>query len=148
NREALKALQARWVAWVGADEGSKDLAHVLRVPGRPNVKPHYAPDFPIVAFVYADFERLYRLEDLEADIPAYITVAEEESEPFTATPGDHSAYVEAAYNGEVQAVKTASDGQKHYTVRNAAIKLAGLLWTGCITERQIEDGLYGAVEQR
>lgn len=149
NRQHIKELQNRWVQFVGSDDGAKDLARVLRVPGRPNVKPAYAPDYPVVFPVFAEFDRRYTLEELSSSIPPYIAVVpEHEQKPFEPTPGDHSAYVQAAYDGEVRAVRVASDGQKHYAVRNAAIKLAGLLWTGCITERQIEDGIYAAIEVR
>lgn len=149
NRAQVKDLQNRWAQFVGSDDGAKDLARVLRVPGRPNVKAAYAPDYPMVRFVFADFARLYARDALADAIPAHVTATPEyEQKPFTPTPGDHSAYVQAAYNGEVQAVATALDGQKHYTVRNAAIKLAGLLWTGRITEHEIEDGLFAAIEGR
>ncbi len=148
NREAVKALQARWVAWVESDDDSKDLARVLRVPGRPNIKAKYAPNYPIVAFVYADFDRLYTLDELALYIPPEIVVVESRTPtPFTPAPGDHSAYVQTAYDGEVQTVLSAPDGQKHHTLRNAAIKLAGLIWTGHLTEQQIADGLQDAAKR-
>ncbi len=65
DRERIRRLQAAWVMSVGGDEGAKDLARVLRVPGTRNYKPQYAPDFPVVTFVRTDFERVYTLDELE-----------------------------------------------------------------------------------
>lgn len=65
NRENLKRVQAAWVGLVGGDEGAKDFARVLRVPGTQNVKPAYGPDFPIVTSIEANYGRLYGLEDFE-----------------------------------------------------------------------------------
>jgi hypothetical protein len=148
NRAAIKDLQYRWVQYVESDDEAKDLARVLRVPGRPNVKPQYAPNYPIVAFVRADFDRVYTLDTLDGAIPPTITTAEpRDTVPFVATTGDHSAYVQAAYGGEIAAVLRAPQGQKHHTLRNAAIKLGSLLWTSHITEREITDGLQNAAER-
>jgi hypothetical protein len=148
NRAAVKDLQNRWVQHVDSDDDSKDLARVLRVPGRRNVKAKYGPDFPVVAFVYADFDRLYTLDQLAATIPSQITAVEaREPVPFTPTPGDHSAYVQKAYDGEIAAVLCALDGTKHHTLRNSAIKLAGLIWTGALSEEQIADSLQDAAER-
>jgi hypothetical protein len=125
SRTAIKALQNRWVEYVEADEESKDLARMLRVPGRRNVKAKYGPDFPLVAFVSVDFDRLYTVDELAAAIPPEITATEaRDIVPFTPSAGDHSAYVQAAYDGEIAAVLAALPGQKHPTLRNAAIKLA------------------------
>ena len=62
--------QKGWVKRVRSDDGAKDLARVLRVPGTHNFKPEYAPDYPEVRFIRADFERLYTFEELAALIPA------------------------------------------------------------------------------
>jgi P4 family phage/plasmid primase-like protien len=147
NRAAVRALQNRWVQFVESDEDAKDLARVLRVPGRPNVKAKYGPDYPMVSFVWCELDQLYDISELAALIPAAITAQEERPAPeFVPTPGDHSAYVNAAYQGEVAAVRSATDGLKHRTLRNAAIKLGTLLWTGTITEGEIEEGLSAAAD--
>lgn len=149
NRTQAKDLQNRWVQFVGSDDQAKDLARVLRVPGRRNIKPQYAPDYPIVNVIEANFDRLYSIDELAALIPNYIQPQEPVStEPFIPREGNFSAYVWAAYEGEIEAVRAAPDGQKHHTVRNAAIKLAGLLWTDVIIENEIENGIYEAVEGR
>ena len=51
NRTHIQAVQAAWVDLIGCDPVSKDLARVLRVPGTKNVKPQYAPNFPLVSVV-------------------------------------------------------------------------------------------------
>lgn len=65
TREFAKHLQADWVSFVGSDDGAKDIARVLRVPGTRNYKPAYAPNFPRVSFVKADFDLLYELTDFD-----------------------------------------------------------------------------------
>lgn len=65
NRERLKALQGAWAELIGADSGAKDLARVLRMPGSANVKPHFAPNYPIVTVVEREDSRLYSLADFE-----------------------------------------------------------------------------------
>jgi hypothetical protein len=147
NRAAIRDLQNRWVQGIESDDGAKDLARVLRVPGRPNVKAKYGPHYPMVAFTWCELDTLYDLGELAALIPPTIIAQEERPQPdFVPTPGDHGAYVNAAYQGEIAAVRMAIDGLKHRTLRNAAIKLGTLLWTGCITERDIADGLQAAAE--
>ena len=69
NRSDARALQHAWVAAVGGDGGAKNLNRVLRVPGSLNVKESYGPDYPRVAFVKQEMERLYTLDDLRATIP-------------------------------------------------------------------------------
>jgi hypothetical protein len=58
--------------WVRACEGDdvKDLTRVLRLPGSRNIKPKYAPDYPLVEYVYCDLERRYSLADLVSILPA------------------------------------------------------------------------------
>lgn len=65
EREFAQHLQADWVSFVGSDVDAKDLARVLRVPGTRNYKPDYAPNFPRVEFVKADFDLLYELCDFD-----------------------------------------------------------------------------------
>lgn len=70
ERERAKKLQARWVAFVGGDDGAKDLARVLRPTGTQNKKARYAPDYPTVTFLKLDYDRTYILEQLEGYLPA------------------------------------------------------------------------------
>lgn len=65
NRDTLRAMQAAWVQLVGGDEGSKDFARILRVPGTLNVKPEYGPDFPTVTTIEANYRRIFMFVDFE-----------------------------------------------------------------------------------
>ncbi len=65
NRQGVNAVQVAWVQLIGSDKSTKDMARVLRYPGSYNRKSQYAPDFPPVQFVEADFARLYSLADFE-----------------------------------------------------------------------------------
>lgn len=65
ERERARQAQYRWVEFTGADPAAKDLARVLRVPGTVNRKPAYAPTYPAVTILQADFERTYTLAELE-----------------------------------------------------------------------------------
>lgn len=66
-RDKAVDVQARWVTCVRGDKAAKDLPRVLRVPGTLNYK--YTPPRP-VAFVEADYSRLYTLDELHATLPA------------------------------------------------------------------------------
>jgi hypothetical protein len=66
NLEALKDIQARWVAFTGGDKGAKDLARVLRLPGTFNHK--YAPSRPVF-IITADYEQTFPLDELTALLP-------------------------------------------------------------------------------
>ena len=59
-------LQAAWVVFVGGDQGAKDLARVLRLPGTQNHKPAYPKPLP-VGFVsqWVDLDLKHDLNDLE-----------------------------------------------------------------------------------
>lgn len=56
-------LQAAWVDLVGSDQGAKDLARVLRLPGTLNMK--YGTGVPVQVVMF-DESRTYAIEDLEA----------------------------------------------------------------------------------
>jgi hypothetical protein len=66
DRVTAENLLRAWVARVGGDREVKDLPRVLRVPGTRNIKPAYAPDFPLATVVRADFDRLYTFDELVA----------------------------------------------------------------------------------
>jgi hypothetical protein len=61
EREWIDRVQKGWVALVGGDDGAKDLARMLRVPGTRNYK--YVPP-RAVQFVQYDVERTYPLLEL------------------------------------------------------------------------------------
>jgi hypothetical protein len=69
NRADIADLQARWVAFVGADAGAADLRRVLRWPGGRNRKPRYAPAYPLVAFTWCDIGKRYDVDELRGMLP-------------------------------------------------------------------------------
>lgn len=74
NRAEIAHLQAAWVDLVGADDGAKDLARVLRVPGTQNRKPERrAADgsYPTVTILEYNDRREYDLARLAALLPPY-----------------------------------------------------------------------------
>jgi putative DNA primase/helicase len=94
KRERAKRLQEAWVTFVGSDNGAKDLARVLRVPGTRNYKPDYAPDFPEVTFVATHIDRLYQLDELEALLSEPLFV--QKSQPGANDRGARSSDIEKA----------------------------------------------------
>ena len=72
DRKRAKEFQAGWVKFVGGDPGAKDLARVLRVPGTPNRKKAYAPNYPLVEFTHLDYGIEYTISELEQCLPAIV----------------------------------------------------------------------------
>lgn len=66
DRAHADRLQKQWVKFTGGDDGAKDLARVLRVPGTANYK--YDPPRP-VEFLFSDCSKLYDLAALETASP-------------------------------------------------------------------------------
>ena len=65
DRQRAQALQAAWVTFTGGDQGAKDLARVLRLPGSHNHK--YDPP-RAVEFVWCDLTLSYPLDALESAV--------------------------------------------------------------------------------
>jgi replicative DNA helicase len=74
DRARADAIQKAWVPFVGSDEEAKDLTRVLRIPGTRNYKATYAPAFPTVTVILADFDMLYTLDELEAMLPEPVQI--------------------------------------------------------------------------
>lgn len=85
NRDHIKRLQYAWVKLVGSDDDAKDLARVLRVPGTLNRKEKYAPNYPTVTIMEADYGRLYSLEEFER-----LTEHLRQEKPRSPHSGSHS----------------------------------------------------------
>lgn len=85
NRNHIKRLQYAWVKLVGSDDDAKDLARVLRVPGTLNRKEKYAPNYPTVTIMEADYGRLYSMEEFEQ-----LTEHLRQEKPRTPYSGSHS----------------------------------------------------------
>ncbi|HSH78943.1 MAG TPA: DNA-primase RepB domain-containing protein [Herpetosiphonaceae bacterium] len=146
DRARADRAQKGWVKHVRSDEGAKDLARVLRVPGTLNFKPEYGPDFPLVRFVRADYAQLYTLDELEACLPAAQPLLAPEPirliPPTTFDSDDHTrSYVLGALQNARACMMAAEDGIRHETRRDEAYGLAGYLWTGTITRQDIFDAL-------
>lgn len=75
--DTIASIQKRWVHMDAmADPGVHDIRRVFRAVFAVgdtyvsvNHKPKYGPDFPVVRFMWAEFDRLYRLQDLAAMLP-------------------------------------------------------------------------------
>lgn len=121
--EYIKDIQARWVPFMGADIGAKDLRRILRVPGTINHKKAYQPNNPLVTFVHYDPDRRYRLDDLAALLPKPEPKPEPAPRPVTVRAtgetvvktytgtgtrehSDHVYRVMAAYNDRHDIVST------------------------------------------
>jgi hypothetical protein len=151
NRQQAKELLKRWVTFVRGDEASKDLARVLRVPGTRNVKPEYGPEYPIVSFKKLDMSLLYAIDELAAFIPQSERPRSSEKKTYaTSNVSDRRvrAYTDAAVRAILQEVKTAPDGQKHFTLRAAACRMGNLVGAGWIIEGDAEQLLKDAIQYR
>ncbi len=69
DRDQAAKLQRAWVTFVGSDQGTLDLARVLRVPGTVNYKTEYKPDYPTVTVIKDDPGLTYSLTELKALLP-------------------------------------------------------------------------------
>ena len=67
NRAEIASIQRAWVDYIHGDDGAKDLARVLRVPGTQNFK--YSPPRE-VSFIRCDLGCVYALADLLAALEA------------------------------------------------------------------------------
>ena len=56
--------------YVGGDPAASDLRRILRVPGCANRKPKYAPNYPLVHFLWCDLDCRYSVAELDALLPA------------------------------------------------------------------------------
>jgi hypothetical protein len=118
-----KTLQASWVTFTNGDKGAKDLARVLRVPGTRNMKPDYAPNFPLCNIVFSDFTRQYALEQFEQLIPK---PKERVFIPQKFGPG----YFEKALENEMDRLVKARDGERNDTLNKVAFALGRLIPQG------------------
>lgn len=69
RRQLVAHYQKEWVYRVGGDPGVNDLCRVLRVVGSVNYKPKYAPDYPLVSFLWCDLSIRYTFDELSALLP-------------------------------------------------------------------------------
>lgn len=143
DRERIRRLQAAWVMLVGGDQGAKDLARVLRVPSTRNYKPQYAPDFPVVAFVRTDFERVYALDELGQLVSSKPSVQARSISPATNSHGNgngngHDPYATAALHSEIGALMLATDGKRNTQLNKSAYALGQLIGAGALDRSSVE----------
>ena len=146
DRERARLLQANWVSLVGGDHGAKDLARVLRVPGTRNYKPQYAPDFPLVEFVQADFERIYTLEELE-HAAAHLKSTASTPTPAGKTNGNgqgHDPYATAALRNEIGALMLATEGHRNTQLNRSAFAMGQLVSAGILDQCEVETQLLNS----
>jgi P4 family phage/plasmid primase-like protien len=137
DRARINRIQKTWVAFVGSDDGAKDLARVLRVPGTQNAK--YTPPRP-VTFVSANFAELYELDDLEA-----ISYTPSTPEPATGPMSTaDNAYAKAALDGELARVRSAHPSTRNTTLNKAAFVLGQLVGAGVLDRASVEPELLHA----
>ena len=70
NYDQVAKLQKKWTAFVDGDRAASDLRRILRVPGSLNYKPKYAPNYPLVTFLWCDLDCRYNVGELDALLPA------------------------------------------------------------------------------
>ena len=89
DRKEAARIQRAWVKYTGGDQGAKDLARVLRLPGTKNNK--YDPARR-VEFESCHFDRTYTLEFLSAVIPSEAQPPEFTADPIIVDPGRAGQY--------------------------------------------------------
>ncbi|MBM3131214.1 MAG: DUF927 domain-containing protein [Chloroflexi bacterium] len=150
DRERAKRAQAAWVKFVGGDPGAKDLARVLRVPGGVNYKPEYAPNFPTVEIIAADFDRVYALAALECAAHR----AEEKQMPKTKTApapkksasAGANRYANAALTGELDKLSRATEGARNTQLNASAFALGQFIGAGALPRDEVETQLANVAQ--
>jgi P4 family phage/plasmid primase-like protien len=144
DRERADKAQKGWVALVGGDDGSKDLARILRVPGTRNYKSDYAPHFPMVHIVQSDLTLQYDLCDLEALIQVH-----NQNDPFecasraTLPKEDKTtSYAQAAMASEVSALLRSPNGKRNAQLNRAAFALGKFVAAQELDESTVERVLF------
>lgn len=135
DRERAKQAQSDWVESVGGDLGAKDLARVLRVPGTQNYK--YTPSRP-VEIIEADFERLYKLNELEAGVVRAAALAPVKPRAFGQ---GYTRYVATAVESELGKLARAKEGARNAQLNKSAFALGQLVGAGMLDRAEIESNL-------
>lgn len=124
-RQRAIRLQRAWVRFTGGDQGSKDIAHILRLPGTLNHK--YDPPRP-VQFVTCNLDECYTLVNLESCVRDILDRATQPARPATVPSGrDLSPYVQRAIDDEVLRVSRAVKDTRNTTLNLAAFALGQLV---------------------
>jgi hypothetical protein len=131
KRKRIQDIQRRWVGCTQGDDGAKDLARVLRIPGTLNVK--YDPARPVTV-LQADFDLLYDLDILEAMLPPVPPVVV--PPPCQATHS--SAYGQKALLSELGKLAMTRDGNRNQQLFKSAANLAEVCAGGYLALSAVE----------
>lgn len=132
-RRRAQRIQAGWVSLVGGDEGAKDLARVLRIPGTLNAK--YDPP-RVVSVTSAIWDRLYSLGIMEAMLPPPPVYS-----PPPAGPSTSGKYGQKALLTEMGMLAMARDGTRNDALFRSAAKLGELVSGGELSQHEAESNL-------
>jgi len=69
SRSYIQGVYRRWNQFIGGDPACKDLRRIFRLPGTLNIKPKYAPNYPVATIERLDTSRLYSIDQLVAMLP-------------------------------------------------------------------------------
>jgi hypothetical protein len=130
DRQRAARLQKAWVTFVGSDDDAKDLARVLRVPGTRNYKDDYAPHYPAVDVVRADYTLLYDLDALESLLPVPVATVRGGDRPMPVATADTAyarRYALGALDSAQRTMLAATDGERHAVRLREAFGLAGYM---------------------
>jgi hypothetical protein len=125
NRAYMRQCQAAWVDYAGGDDGAKDLARVLRLPGFQNRKPERGPDFPTVKIMEFNERRIFPFSSIKELVDDRIA---QEEEAERKRIGLDRARTNEVASGAAEtlldwAVRNANAGSRH----SLALWLAGRL---------------------
>ena len=146
DQDRARRAQARWVAFVGGDPGAKDLARILRVPGTLNFKSAYAPNYPRVMMVRADWARQYTLDELEraASVEMRAGGGVPRVPMGVAREGRAARYGRAALLDELARLARAREGGRNTQLNASAFALGQLVGQGALTRTEVETRLFDA----
>ena len=145
ERQRAIHIQDAWVHIVGGDPGAKDLARMLRVPGTRNYKPKYAPDFPLVHFVWSEMDTLYNLDDLERWTTSRRPPKETRVAPHAHTPDKKlSSYIQTALAAEIEILVVSAEPGRNDQLNRSAFALGTLVGAGALDRETVETELQQA----
>ena len=90
KRQRAIDLQYAFVEMVKSDDGAKDLARVLRIPGTFNHKPKFGANKPLVAIVLWQPTQTHELREIEAVLQPYIDARTKAAIYEAHTPSSHA----------------------------------------------------------
>jgi hypothetical protein len=145
NRETIRDVQARWVAFVGSDGGAKDLARILRVPGTHNGK---YEDRPAVTYVWAEMDTRYTLDTLTSLLPSKVRkepkAPKEPKVPKAAKPPKAKR---GTFEAEIERLRSATSGTRNSTLNSVAFTVGKMIAHGQVDHDAAIDALQDAARE-